>query len=49
MKKNKTHLTVIVQLEMDYEGHIKEKDIDWTDVFQSENITRVKKVKLNQK
>ena len=49
MQENKTHLTVVVQLEMIYEGHIEETDIDWTDVFQNENITLVKKIELKKK
>ena len=44
LKKEKTtKVRVIVEYETEYEGHINENDIDFTDIFEPDNIKNVKK------
>ena len=50
LKKEKTtKVRVIVEYETKYEGHINENDIDFTDVFEPDNIKNVKKVSLKKR
>ena len=50
LKKEKTtKVRVIVEYETEYDGHINENDIDFTDVFEPDNIKNVKKVSLRKK
>ena len=50
LKKEKTtKVRVIVEYETEYEGHINENNIDFTDVFEPNNIKNVKKVSLRKK
>ena len=48
-KKNKgTKVRVVVEFEVEYDGHINENDIDYTDVFEMDNIKNIKKVSLKK-
>ena len=50
LKKEKTtKVRVIVEYETEYEGHINENNIDFTDVFEPNNIKNVKKVSLKKR
>ena len=50
LKKEKTtKVRVIVEYELEYTGHINEDDIDFTDVFEENNIKSIKKVSLKKK
>ena len=50
LKKGKTtKVRVFVEYETEYEGHINENNIDFTDVFEPNNIKNVKKVSLRKK
>ena len=50
LKKEKTtKVRVIVEYDTEYEGHINENNIDFTDVFEPNNIKNVKKVSLRKK
>ena len=42
-----TRVRVVVEFELDYEGHINE--IDFTDVFEPNNIKNIKKVSLKKR
>ena len=44
-----TTVKVVVEYELEYEGHINENDIDFTDVFESGNIKNIKKVSLKKR
>ncbi len=49
-KKNKsTKVRVVVEFEVEYDGHINENDIDYTDVFEVSNIKNIKKVSLKRR
>ena len=49
-KKNKTtKVKVVVEYELEYTGHINESDIDYTDVFEMDNIKNIKKVSLKKR
>ena len=50
LKKEKTtKVRVIVESELEYVGHINESEIDFTDVFEPNNIKDVKKVSLKKR
>ena len=50
LKKEKTtKVRVIVEYELEYVGHINESEIDFTDVFEPNNIKDVKKVSLKKR
>ncbi len=50
LKREKTtKVRVIVEYELEYVGHINESEIDFTDVFEPNNIKDVKKVSLKKK
>ena len=50
LKKEKTtKVRVIVAYELEYVGHINESEIDFTDVFEPNNIKDVKKVSLKKR
>ena len=50
LKKEKTTMVrVIVEYELEYVGHINESEIDFTDVFEPNNIKDVKKVSLKKR
>ena len=50
LKKEKTtKVRVVVEYELEYVGHINESEIDFTDVFEPNNIKDVKKVSLKKR
>lgn len=50
LKREKTtKVRVIVEYELEYVGHINESEIDFTDVFEPNNIKDVKKVSLKKR
>ena len=50
LKKEKTtKVRVVVEYELEYVGHINESEIDYTHVFESNNIKDVKKVSLKKR
>ena len=50
LKKEKTtKVRVVVEHELEYVGHINESEIDFTDVFEPNNIKDVKKVSLKKR
>ena len=50
LKKEKTtKVRVVVEYELEYVGHINEDDIDFTDLFEENNIKSIKKVSLKKK
>ena len=50
LKKEKTtKVRVIVEYELEYVGHINESEIDFTDVFEPNNIKDVKKVSVKKR
>ena len=50
LKKEKTtKVRVIVEYDLEYVGHINESEIDFTDVFEPNNIKDVKKVSLKKR
>ena len=48
-KEQTTTVKVVVEYELEYTGHINEDDIDFTDVFEKNNIKSIKKVSLKKK
>ena len=43
-----TKVTVVVEFEVEYEGHITQDQIDYTDVFELDNIKHFKKLSLKR-
>ena len=43
-----TKVTVVVEFEVEYEGHITQDQIDYTDVFELDNINHFKKLSLKR-
>ena len=48
-KEQTTTVKVVVEYELEYTGHFNEDDIDFTDVFEENNIKSIKKVSLKKK
>ena len=44
-----TKVTVVVEFELEYEGHITQDQIDYTDVFELDNINHFKKLSLKKR
>ena len=47
-KNKSTKVTVVVEFEMEYDGHITQDQIDYTDVFELDNIKHFKKLSLKR-
>ena len=47
-KNKSTKVTVVVEFEMEYDGHITQDQIDYTDVFELDNIKHFKKLSLKK-
>ena len=44
-----TKVTVVVEFEVEYEGHITQDQIDYTDVFELDNFNHFKKLSLKKR